>query len=285
MDKEQVLAGLRECARKAGRTPTYEEIRKSGRITRYWIHKHFVTLAHALREAGVPPEGSGHRVETAELLADWAATALKLGKLPSITEYQREGRYSIRPFFARCKRWSNIPEHFRAFVRECKTEEKWRTVLEMIEAREKLVEAAGAFWRPYPEGSKAAEAPAIDSPRARRRILRDRPFYGPRSPLSGLSYEPVNEAGVVYVFGRVADRLGIEVERIQQEFPDCEAMREVESGRWQRVRIEFEYESRNFLAHKHPADGCDLIVCWTHNWPECPENLEVVELRRVVRGM
>lgn len=20
-------------------------------------------------------------------------------------------------------------------------------------------------------------------------------------------------------------------------------------------------------------EGCDLIVCWVHNWPECPENL------------
>jgi len=46
------------------------------------------------------------------------------------------------------------------------------------------------------------------------------------------------------------------------------------------VRIEFEYESRNFLKHMHPANGCDLIVCWRHNWPECP--LEVIELRKVM---
>jgi hypothetical protein len=29
--------------------------------------------------------------------------------------------------------------------------------------------------------------------------------------------------------------------------------------------------------HGHPPDGCDLIVCWEHNWPESP--LEVVELK------
>ena len=45
--------------------------------------------------------------------------------------------------------------------------------------------------------------------------------------------------------------------------------------------IEFEHESRNFLKHMHPVKGCDLIVCWKHNWPECP--LEVVELSRAVR--
>jgi hypothetical protein len=53
-------------------------------------------------------------------------------------------------------------------------------------------------------------------------------------------------------------------------FACCEAMRQVEPGRWQRVRIEFEYESRNFLCAS--AFG---------GWPECP--LDVVELREVVK--
>jgi hypothetical protein len=88
---------------------------------------------------------------------------------------------------------------------------------------------------------------------------------------------PMNEAGVIYLFGVMAERLGYVVMRIQPGFPDCEAMRRIEEDRWQRVRIEFEYESRNFLKHMHEANECDLIVCWTNNWPECP--LEVLELR------
>jgi hypothetical protein len=48
------------------------------------------------------------------------------------------------------------------------------------------------------------------------------------------------------------------------------------------VRIEFEYESRNFYVHRHPPGGCDVIVCWRHNWPECPSDLEVVELSTVI---
>jgi len=47
-------------------------------------------------------------------------------------------------------------------------------------------------------------------------------------------------------------------------FPDCEVMRRVDLDLWRRVLIEFEYESRNFLAHMHPAADCDLIVCWIH---------------------
>ena len=37
----------------------------------------------------------------------------------------------------------------------------------------------------------------------------------------------------------------------------------------------------NFLKHMHEASGCDMIVCWRHNWPECP--MDVVELKPVVR--
>jgi hypothetical protein len=50
----------------------------------------------------------------------------------------------------------------------------------------------------------------------------------------------------------------------------------------QRVRIEFEFESRSFVKHRHPHNGCDLIVCWAHNWPQCPPNLEVIELNKVL---
>ena len=34
---------------------------------------------------------------------------------------------------------------------------------------------------------------------------------------------------------------------------------------------------RNFLKHLHRVEDCDVIVCWIHNWPDCP--LDVVELR------
>jgi hypothetical protein len=59
-------------------------------------------------------------------------------------------------------------------------------------------------------------------------------------------------------------------------------MYEVRPGIWQRVRIEFEFESRNFHRHRHHPDGCDIIVCWRHNWRECPPHLEVIELSKLV---
>jgi hypothetical protein len=88
--------------------------------------------------------------------------------------------------------------------------------------------------------------------------------------------------GVVFLFGTQAARLGFMVTLVQAEFPDCEAFVEVAPNRLQRLRIEFEKESRNFLKHGHDPNGCDLIVCWEHNWPECP--VEVLALRDVILG-
>ena len=116
--------------------------------------------------------------------------------------------------------------------------------------------------------------------RSGRKLFSDRPVYGPSMVPAALAHGPMNEAGVVYLFGMMAENQGFVATHIQTEFPDCEAMWEILPGKWQRVRIEFEYESRNFLKHLHEVKDCDVIVCWVHNWPECP--LEVVELRSLL---
>jgi hypothetical protein len=115
-----------------------------------------------------------------------------------------------------------------------------------------------------------------------KRVAPGRPMMGAPLKLRGLAYEPVNEMGVVFLFGMVAARLGFRVEALQMSFPDCEAKLEVEPGRWQHMRIEFEYESRKFRDHRHDPEKCDMIVCWRHNWAGCPERIQVVELGKIV---
>jgi len=101
----------------------------------------------------------------------------------------------------------------------------------------------------------------------------------------GLRHEPVNEQGVVVLFGMIARELGFLVEALQAGYPDCEAKRQIGPGKWQRVRIEFEYESRNFRDHGHALDGCDVIVCWRHNWVDCPTRLGVLALSEALRTL
>jgi hypothetical protein len=98
-----------------------------------------------------------------------------------------------------------------------------------------------------------------------------------------VTYAPTNENAVLVMFATMAKDLGFTITHIQTEFPDGEVMREVAPGRWQRLRVELEYQSRNFVVHGHPIDGCEMIICWEHNWPDCP--LEVLELKSVMEQM
>lgn len=91
-----------------------------------------------------------------------------------------------------------------------------------------------------------------------------------------LGYAPENEQGVVFLFSYLAKRWRLKVEKIRQGFPDCIAYQKTH-GAEKKVRIEFEFKSKNF---KHPPRGCDWIVCWEHNWPRVPKSLRVVELRK-----
>lgn len=91
-----------------------------------------------------------------------------------------------------------------------------------------------------------------------------------------LDFAPDNEQGVVFLFSHLArKRFGLHVERVQSGFPDCVAYQD-----GNRVRIEFEYRSRNFRLHGHDPAGCDWLVCWIHDWPGVPEKIRVIELRR-----
>jgi hypothetical protein len=107
--------------------------------------------------------------------------------------------------------------------------------------------------------------------------------HGPFLNFRGLQHAPINEQGVVFVFGMVAFDLRYVVEGVGTGFPDCEAKRTGGKNKWERVRIEFEFRSRNFRDHGHDPSGCDLVVCWEHDWTECP--VEVLELRSAIDGL
>lgn len=109
--------------------------------------------------------------------------------------------------------------------------------------------------------------------------------YGTFINFRGLQHAPINEQGVVFLFGMICFELGFIVEAIRAEYPDCEAKRRIDKRKdlWERVRIEFEYRSGNFREHSHRAKDCDLIVCWEHNWVDCP--IEVLELKNIITNL
>jgi predicted transport protein len=110
----------------------------------------------------------------------------------------------------------------------------------------------------------------------------ERSVIGDLINFRGMVYAPLNESGVVFLFGKVAEDLNMFIEEIRPEAPDAIVRRFTGKG-WERLRVEFEYRSSDFRQHGGDADRCDLIICWEHDWAGCPA--EVVELRDRIKEM
>jgi hypothetical protein len=264
MSREEIIAAVKDCAATLGHAPNVSELRAFTKISKNQIRKNFGTYTQMMAASAVQREGSGCRVELKALFLDWAGITRKLGKVPTMSDYELEGRYSIRPLVRRYRTWSQVPEGLQEYARQEGLEGEWKDVMEII-ANHLQQEA---------RQTQTSESPTIMP--LRPRPPKDKTIYG--KPMGGpLNCAPTSENGVIFAFGCVAEKLGYYILHIQIACPDCEALREVGPNRCERVRIEFENESRNFLTHMHSIDDADLIVCWTHNWPECP--IEVLELR------
>src|SRR5215471_14267941 len=96
------------------------------------------------------------------------------------------------------------------------------TVLKAFRTWNEAVQAAGL--RPH-----RAEMPTkgTETQRSWVRGAGKRATYGAPLDFSGLRNEPVNEQGVVLLFGMLAKKLGYVIEAIQTGFPDCEAKRRI----------------------------------------------------------
>jgi hypothetical protein len=53
-----------------------------------------------------------------------------------------------------------------------------------------------------------------------------------------------------------------------------------------RETVAVSLDNRHAAADLAGVEMClDVIVCWRHNWPDCPPHLEVVELPEVIKSL
>ena len=272
-DKKHILKSIAVLARRLGHTPSRAEFTSRSGISAFFVLQRFRTWSDAVRAAGLRPYALNKKVEDCALLEDWGNTVRKnRGVLPRHI-YRRKAKYNPCTLANRFGGWLAVPEAFRKFA---KGKRKWADVLAFLPAQLPKKTAG------RPDSKPASPIPLC---RAQHAALKDRPTYGNPIDFRGLRHEPVNEQGVLLLFGMLAKELGYLIEAVQNGFPDCEAKRRVGPDRWQRVHIEFEFESRNYREHGHPLTGCDVIVCWRHNWEECPEHIEILELSSVIKSL
>jgi hypothetical protein len=249
--KEEIIEELKRVANLLGKNQvSRSEFTRHSKITSSCVERTFGTWNKAVEAAGLVPATMFFKLSDDKLAQEFSRVRQQLGKIPTRTEFVIHGRHSPTVYERRFGSWGRAVEHYMGNAL----------------GYEKAMPVK-------PRLSKRA-APLAES--------HGRRLFGSPLNFRELRHEPINEQGVVFLFGMVAKELGFLVEAIATEYPDCVAKRQIRGriGGYVPVNIEFEFRSSNF---HHDPSGCDLIVCWENDWPDCP--IEVIELKTAIKDL
>ncbi|MCX6897129.1 MAG: hypothetical protein NT105_00380 [Verrucomicrobia bacterium] len=270
MDKKQeILQEILRVANAVSPAPlTARQFKRHSQLNISNLFYHFGSFNKAVAAAGLKPNipsvsvSGSRKLSDDDLLAAIGELWKRTGTRPTNALMNAEGKYSARTYG---KRWGSLRQAIEAYVAK-------------FGEPAPIASHAQQSGLPQPQAQKPIVIPKTHTPKSGSRSS-SRILYGEPLDFRGLRYAPVNEQGVVYLFGMVSKELGFLIESIRTAYPDCEGKRCLNKGgsQWEHVRIEFEMRSSNFPEHGHNPDNCDLIVCWTHDWKDCP--VEVLELR------
>ncbi len=258
----------------------------------YWFPQGWF---HVLKEAGLADRASRNQpVSLHSLMLEFHRVASRLRRLPTRREFRTHSRRSISAYQLRIGSHAEVLQAYDKWLRT-------RGLPSPPCHRLRGPTSPSPSTRPTPAQSvRSAPDPLYPSPAhlltcspaqsslptsARHHKHSVRRAYGRPLALRGIAHEPMNESGVVHLAGILWQELGLIVIRMREQFPDCEAWRRLRGTpeAWQRIRVEFEFRSTGFKEHRRKAAECDLVICWEHNWDDCP--VEVIELKRLVRTL
>ena len=180
----------------------------SGTSVRY----HFGTLRKAIEAAGLEISSSTeHLKDVRRVLSDDELFSSSVYKLEqelrhesNANEYTADGEYSSTPFKNRFGgKWSDTLAHYR----------KWK-----LDCGDMRVSATTSPVAAIKTSQIKASLPAAHAAIRPQQVSDAAPmqFYGEPFDFRGLRHSPINEQGVVYLFGMVSRELGFYVESIQQ---------------------------------------------------------------------
>ena len=265
--RDQIIFEIQRVAKELNcETLSRSEFVRLSNISTYHIDRNFGSWNNAVLEAGLSPHTKNEKKSPDELLQNLYNVCLALDQIPTTIGFTRNSNNDTRPYRKNFGSWQDALYNLKIWLQENHPDSKFINALDDEKQEEISMQTpqsngsnSGMVW----EGKKGV-------------------VYGAPLDYKGLRHEPTNEQGVVFLFGKINEELGIIVEAVKTGFPDCVGKRLIDGNKnlWEPVSIEFEYRSKNFLAHGHDASKCDVIVCWVHDWQECP--LEVIELKSII---
>ena len=299
---------------------TEEDFERHSTLPLSTLRFHLGSWARALKEAGlaaVEPARVAKKREPHnddELLSDLIRLYEDSGELPTPALIHTKGKFTERHYK---DRWRSIDEAFKMarlkFPEKFKPSPPQAEILSPLQPPGKIaaVESVDPLGETNEEGprDKLAVEDPVESQGEEPMIYNNEEIKSrdiklipptikpqkvqlkPRIPIEpidfrGLRFAPTNKPGTAYLFGMISRELGFLIEGFIKTYPDCEGKRCVdqENNRWEQVRIQLEYKSSDFKesaqANGYDERQCDLMVCWAHDWPECP--FEVLELRSIL---
>src|SRR3989338_1911741 len=273
LTREEIIKKAKEVANKLCVTslPRKTFIAKTG-ISEWQIINLFNSWNEVVIEAGLTP-AANIKLEEDELLQDMLDAFLEAKGICPRRKFEKLCRYSTDTYCRRFGRWSKALDAFYKWIEQ--TGKQFPYMSELVKQCKAISKAQTEENKSVIQNNKVPSYTPVPSSTR----------YGSFLNFRGLQHAPLNEQGVIFLFGMICFELGYVVEAVKPGFPDCEAKRKIDGRKdhWERVRIEFEYQSKNFIEHGHDATGCDLIVCWEHNWTDCP--IEVLELKNIIKEL
>ena len=246
--REHIISEIKRIAKQSdNKAVSKADFIKLTNIPDYQIYKHFKCWNKAVSAAGLTPNTKNKKLNNDKLFQNLYDYCVKIDKIPTATEFKYNSNHAIKKYRKNFGAWPNVLLFFQIWLQENHSSSKF---IDMI--NQKI-------------------------------ILKDKKqtLHGAGAPLDfkGLKHEPINEQGLIFLFSKMNEELGLIVETLKIGFPDCIGKRLIDKNNnlWESVSIEFEYKSKDFLSHRHDANKCDIIVCWIHDWHDCP--IEVIELK------
>lgn len=271
IDRDFIIQEIQRVAHdKNKKRLTRSEFSAETGISSFRIYQLFDDWREACELAGLKPYDKNLPLDNDALFEEMCRVFSEQNKICTRTHFGKLAKYSVDTYKKRFGTWQQILLAFRSWLDD--------RGIEFL------------LYNDLPSGLKHKNEKPIGVTDNQSLYVRDweskgGTVYGSFLNFRGLQHEPINEQGVVFLFGMVCRELGFIIEAIKAGYPDCEAKRLVDKfrDRWERVRIEFEFNSKNFKEHGHNPELCDVIVCWKHDWAECP--IEVVELSSAIKSL
>jgi len=262
---DECIAELRRVAKLLNKdTLSREEFTEHSKMSSITPRRRFGGWPQALEAAGLKlttftfPDN----VPIDSLVPDFLSATIELGKIPSLHQLSRRSKYGKYLFSVKHGGYAEF---------------KRQAIQAISSGNEKLPPDILALLREEHNRLNPPQETNASPARAHQhgRVLGFRAF----------AFQPTYEMEVVSLFSTVAGELGFEIICQRGEYPDCEAQRRLPGNRkrYAKCLIEFELRSSDFRVHRHPINGCDLIVCWEHDWSDCP--LEVLELKKAIKSL